>query len=333
MKLFFISAFALVSLNSAYSQTLNKLPKLNVDKSSITVSGVSAGGFMAVQLHVALSSIFKGAGSAAGGIYWCSEGSAITAQQQCMKTPGSINTSNYVRRALNEAKANKIENLENLKTSKVFIYASKQDSIVNSGGSDRLYEFYTQFVPKTRITYQNQIPSGHGWVTNNFGNSCESQVTPWINNCNYDLAGEILKQFYGPLAVNRNSRNGLRSQLYPFDQQEFQTQNSALYDYGYIYVPQNCMNHRSLCKLHVALHGCQMHPDAIQDKFAVNSGFNSWAEANNIIILYPQATKVSKVNPYACWDWYGYTGQNFANRNGPQIIAIQKMVYRLLGNF
>ena len=76
-----------------------------------------------------------------------------------------------------------------------------------------------------------------------------------------------------------------------------------------------------------------MNPDYVQDQFVINSGFNSWAEANNIIVLYPQVSKVSQVNPYACWDWFGYTGRDFANRNGSQIIAIQKMVYRLMGNF
>ena len=39
------------------------LPVLNIDKSQTTVSGLSSGGYMAVQLHVAFSSVFaKGAG-------------------------------------------------------------------------------------------------------------------------------------------------------------------------------------------------------------------------------------------------------------------------------
>jgi hypothetical protein len=38
----------------------------------------------------------------------------------------------------------------------------------------------------------------------------------------------------------------------------------------------------------------------------MNAGYNQVGEANNIIILYPQAISVS-VNPYGCWDWWGYT--------------------------
>lgn len=334
MRVFSFFAISLIFVSSVYAQSLNKLPKLNIDKTNITVSGVSAGGFMAVQLHVALSSVFKGAASVSGGTYWCAEGSPLNAQLKCMKNPASLDPNVYIRRAQNEAKSGQIEKLENLKTSKVFIYASTHDSVIKSESSDRLYEFYSAFIPKAQITFQKKIPSGHGWVTNFFGNACETQGAPWINNCNYDLAGDILKHFYGNLnTASRTPRNVLRSQLYPFDQSEFQTQNSALFDYGYIYVPQSCLNSRGLCKLHVALHGCQMNPDFVQDQFAVNSGFNSWAEANGIVVLYPQVNKVPQANPYACWDWYGYTGRDYANRNGTQIIAIQKMVYRLLGQF
>ena len=38
------------------------LPRLHIDRGNITVSGLSAGGFAAVQLHVAFSSTFRGAG-------------------------------------------------------------------------------------------------------------------------------------------------------------------------------------------------------------------------------------------------------------------------------
>ena len=38
-----------------------------MDSSKISVSGLSAGGFMAVQMHVAYSGIFAGVGVLAGG--------------------------------------------------------------------------------------------------------------------------------------------------------------------------------------------------------------------------------------------------------------------------
>jgi predicted esterase len=343
MKNNFLFVVTLLFVSTSFSQSINtKLPSLNIDQSNITVSGVSSGGYMAVQLHVALSTVFKGAASVAGGPYWCSEGNSTTAQDKCMKHPEKIKTETSINQALAEAKAGAIENLSNLKNSKVYIFSSPTDTVLPKLNSDRLYEFYANFIPKNQIVYQNTINAGHSWVTNSYGSSCATEGPPFINNCNYDMAGDILKLFYGNLNgnlnVSRSPRAVVNAQLYQFDQTEFQTQNSALYSFGYIYVPKACMEGRrnvrmDACKLHVALHGCLMNPGVIQDKFAVNSGLNTWAEANNIVILYPQASAVAG-NPYGCWDWFGYTDKKtYANRNGPQIIAIQKMVYRLLGKF
>jgi len=67
------------------------LPALNIDKTQTTVSGLSAGGFMAVQLHVAYSATFaKGAGVVAGGPFYCAEGSIVNATGRCMASPSGI---------------------------------------------------------------------------------------------------------------------------------------------------------------------------------------------------------------------------------------------------
>jgi hypothetical protein len=34
-------------------------------------------------------------------------------------------------------------------------------------------------------------------------------------------------------------------------------------------------------------------------------------------------------NPRGCWDWWGYTGPQYANKAGPQIRAVKAMVDRL----
>lgn len=323
-------------LNIANAQNLGKLPTLSIDKNKITASGVSAGGFMAIQLNVALSSVFKGAASVAGGVYWCAEGNVLKAQFGCMKKPDSVNVGAKIKKAQEEEKAGNIDPLANLKTAKIYIYASSKDKVIGSANTQKTVEFYSQFTPKQNIFVRDNIPSGHGWPTKDFGNACESESLPWLNNCQFDMAGEILTHMYGPLKkLPPVSNRALRANLYQFDQKEFNSPQANLFDYGWIYIPSKCGSLRAgaKCKLHVALHGCQMSPDYIQDQFAVNSGLNSWAEANNIIVLYPQDAKVSNSNPYACWDWWGYSGANYANRNGPQIIAIQKMVYRLIGLF
>ncbi|OYZ12816.1 MAG: hypothetical protein B7Y39_18720 [Bdellovibrio sp. 28-41-41] len=157
-----------------------------------------------------------------------------------------------------------------MKNSKVYIFSSPKDTVVPKLNSDRLYEFYANFIPKNQIFYQSTVNAGHSWVTNSYGN----------------------------LKVSRAPKAVVNAQLYQFDQTEFQSQNSALHNFGYIYVPKACMESRrsstmDACKLHVALHGCLQNPSIVQDKFAVNSGLNTWAEANNIVILYPQANVMS----------------------------------------
>src|SRR3954454_25087224 len=53
------------------SQKLQAIPKL--DRTAVTVSGLSSGGFFAHQFHIAFSSLVKGAGILAGGPYGCVE--------------------------------------------------------------------------------------------------------------------------------------------------------------------------------------------------------------------------------------------------------------------
>ena len=51
------------------------LPRLAATTNDVTVSGISSGGYMAVQFQVAYSSVVRGAGIVAGGPYYCAEGS------------------------------------------------------------------------------------------------------------------------------------------------------------------------------------------------------------------------------------------------------------------
>ena len=74
-----------------------ELPALQLDKTQTTVSGLSSGGYMAVQLHVAFSSVFaKGAGVVAGGPFYCAEGSVVNATGRCMASHAGIPTSTLV---------------------------------------------------------------------------------------------------------------------------------------------------------------------------------------------------------------------------------------------
>lgn len=54
-------------------------------------------------------------------------------------------------------------------------------------------------------------------------------------------------------------------------------------------------------------------------KFVMDSGYINYADENDLMILFPQ-TWISEINfpynPAGCWDWYGWTGENYATNQG-----------------
>ena len=169
------------------------LPALKVDQDEVTVSGLSSGGFMAVQLHVAYSATFKkGAGVVAGGPYNCAEGSVFNATGRCMAHTSSIPLSALVATTNNLATSGRIDPVSSLADSKVYLFSGTRDSVVNTAVMDDLHTYYRSFVPVENIAYEKSIATEHAFVTDDFGNSCTTKGSPYINDCDFDLAGAIL---------------------------------------------------------------------------------------------------------------------------------------------
>lgn len=301
------------------------LGSYNIDPSKITVSGVSSGAFMAVQLHVAYSSLISGAGSIAGGIYWCAEGDSTRAQTTCMFMPQTIQSADSIKKANELAAAGSIDPVSNLAGHPVYIYASPKDYVVNPGNSDKLVEFYKAFVDPSLIRTEHGVASAHGIPTLNNGNPCDMTAAPWIIKCNYDAAGELLKTIYGTL---QSRGTAVPDHLIQFTQSDFGDASTPLYSYGWVYVPADCAA-GGRCGLHVVFHGCTMNPESVQDQVPRLSGYDEWAETNHLVVLYPQSAKLGSVNPDGCWDWFGFTGPNYMTKSGPQMVAIKKMLDRL----
>ena len=116
--------------------------------------------------------------------------------------------------------------------------------------------------------------------------------------------------------------------LIHFNQIPFLALGSTMAYDGFAYVPTKCQLKNTHCALHIALHGCSQTTNDVQEAFITHAGYNSWAEANQIIILYPMVAR-SFFNPKACWDWWGYTGHNYLTRKAPQIQSLIKMVNHL----
>ncbi len=325
MRIFIRSAVAAAALlaggGSAWAAV--DLPALKIDKTQTTVSGLSAGGFMAVQLHVAYSATFaKGAGVVAGGPFYCAEGSIVSATGRCMASPAGIPTSTLISTTNSWANQGLIDPVANLQNSKVYLFSGTKDSVVKPGVMDALNTYYKSFVPTANIVYKKDIGAEHAMITDDYGNACATKAAPYINDCNFDLAGNILQQLYGTLNP-RNNATLPAGNFVEFKQSAF-ISNHGMATNGWAYVPQACQaGGTATCRLHVVLHGCKQNISDVQQQYVRNTGYNRWGDSNNIVMLYPQ-TSTAATN--SCWDWWGYDSANYSKKSGPQMAAIKAMV-------
>jgi len=302
------------------------LPALVIDPSQTTVSGLSSGGYMAVQLHVAYSATFHtGAGIVAGGPFYCAQGSLATAEGPCMAHTASIPVASLVATTRSWAGAGAIDPVANLAASKVYLYSGTQDQTVVQAVMNDLKTYYASFIPAASIVYKNTLGSGHAMITDDYGGSCGATAAPFVSDCNFDLAGAILQQLYGPLAA-RNT-GALSGNFVEFDQTPF-VSGHAMASTGWLYVPADCAA-GATCRLHVALHGCLQNAGDVGEQFVRDTGYNRWADTNRLVVLYPQTGAATASNPNACWDWWGYDSANYARKSGPQMAAVKAMVDRV----
>ncbi|MES2887893.1 MAG: PHB depolymerase family esterase, partial [Pseudomonadota bacterium] len=301
------------------------LPSLAIDANEVSVSGLSSGGFMAVQMHVAYSGTFRrGAGIVAGGPYFCAEGSIVNATGRCMTHLNPIPVAGLVSTTRQWAANGDIDPVSHLSNSKVYLYSGTQDNTVKPAVMNDLRTYYQSFVPAENVRYSNAVASGHAMITDNFGGACGTTATPFINDCDVDLAGDMLKHLHG--ALNPRNDGTLSGSFIEFDQTEF-VSGHGMAATGWAYVPQSCAS-GARCKLHVVFHGCKQNTATIGQQYVRNTGYNRWADSNQMVVLYPQ-TSVQAVN--SCWDWWGYDSPNYARKSGPQTRAVAAMVARLSG--
>jgi poly(3-hydroxybutyrate) depolymerase len=327
------SAFATLVclLSSSAFGAVMVLPKYNVSVNDVSVSGLSSGAYMAAQMHFAYSkTIKKGAGIVAGGPVYCSQGNVAISAGPCMADTGSRNLP-YLESVVNTWSGNGyIDPTSNLAASKVYLFSGTLDSTVKQPVMNDLNAMYAHYITPASITYRNNIAAEHAMPTDFFGNSCSTNATPYIDNCNLDTAGDILKWLYGSL----NAKNvGVLSGIFlEVDQAAFWGNHDpathGMASSGYLYVPPNCTAGQA-CKLHVAFHGCNQNVATVGVSFYQNAGYNRWADTNNMIVLYPQATTTA-ANPNGCWDWWGYDDVNFPAKSGGQMVAIKTMIDRIV---
>ncbi len=365
------AGICLLVILAAPAAAQERLPSLRIDPDKVSVSGISSGAFMANQVHIAHSELIMGAGLVAGGLYGCAavsidsddgtlDGSVSRALDRCMAArPPPDKAEVYRARAAAFAEAGWIDPLDGLTGDRVYLFTGKADRTVSHISVERSAELYAALgVPAANIALESFLEeppapgsgAGHAWVTEDCCQPCATTGPPFINDCDYDQAGAILTQIYGPLAPKAEDLSG---HFIDFDQREFapggQAEVNGLDGSGALYVPATCAAGEP-CALHVVLHGCQQTREVQGDSFYKTIGMNEWADSNRIVLLYPQAHSVTRtdlnaaypgrwfrngfaVNPKGCWNWWGYAyDDRFALKDGIQVGAIYAMIRRLMGN-
>ncbi|MEU7702941.1 PHB depolymerase family esterase [Streptomyces sp. NPDC039028] len=293
------------------------------------VSGLSSGGFMANQLHVAYSEVFRGAGIFSAGPYDCAQNSVSTAQYACMETFTARRTPAQLEQLTRDrAAAGTVDPVANLSGDKVWLFHGTNDTTVKKAVNDDLATYYRDF--GADVVYADTSSAGHAWVSPLGPNACSSTSSPYVNDCGGDPVRDMLTHLLGP--VNPATAAALDGTLVRFDQNAYAPGGDAgaisMGEEGFAYVPKSCRN-GATCTLMVTLHGCHQSFGTVGDALMDTAYLNEYADTNQMIVLYPQATTMTG-NPRGCWDWWGYKSADYAQKRGPQMTAVTNMA-RALG--
>ena len=105
------------------------------------------------------------------------------------------------------------------------------------------------------------------------GNSCSANVSPFLNDCEHDQAGDIFKWIYGELNSTFQPAPG---KFLVFDQTAFSTGiGNGLSREGVVIHTKSLCRERG-CRLHIALHGCEQNWDQVGMTFIQGSGIARW---------------------------------------------------------
>ncbi len=333
----------------------HSLPEMSAELSQTSVSGVSSGGAMAIQLHIAHSAHMKGIGVTAGVAYDSADsrlplglrllrGAIKSVKGIAYHKPNSGEVRDFsIERTKEAFKAGGIDDPKNLKTQRVWLFHGTKDKKIARQAMDGVRKYYRNYIAKSQVFYMDDIDAPHGQVTDDFGDlTANPNSDHHIVDLDYDTPGRLLELIYGSLDEVKYKSE--LNDLIEFDQSEFigycengrfkriLPERVGMAETGFLYIPRNFQpGHR---RIHVAFHGCDQYADETME-FVRNSGYNQWADLNNIVVLYPQTTGTSSpFNPKGCWDWFGYGKpekyrSQYARQNGYQISAVWRMLERL----
>ncbi|MEO0575657.1 MAG: PHB depolymerase family esterase [Pseudomonadota bacterium] len=320
LTLFLVLAIVIVGCERPKATT----PPAPSSQSSVTVSGLSSGAYMATQLHVAHSARISGVGLIAGGPYGCSEGSIQRALSVCT-AGGTLDVPALLQRVETFQRDTLIDSVNNLEAARVWLFHGASDSVVGADVTAAAEQFYERFIPGVaQIKSVSDVAAAHGFPVTNGPVACDVMAPPFLNSCDYDAAGALLKHVIGDSGASQAADTAMGT-LQAFEQPD--VSGSGLAKTGFIYTPQQCSDNTQ-CHVHLALHGCSQGQEFVGEQFAQASGYNRWADALGVVVIYPQIAANPLLNPLGCWDWWGYTGAQFDTQRGTQIRGLIEIIDR-----
>lgn len=250
---------------------------------------------------------------------------------------------------------------------RVYLYHGTKDPCYLNGSMVQTEAFYAQYLrdPAAQTRFKRDVPSLHCIPTDGYGTACGVEGLPHgIEDCGYEGTADALQHLYNDSLVAPTSPP-VEGNLVPFDQTRYMGPGPSgdassarfpgLWDHGWIYVPTACRGSggsdkgkgaatAARCRLHVFFHGCGMAyaspvgPSGAHDVFGYtyieHAGFRGWAEANNIVVVYPQmggfknGTLQERI---FCWDSYAQTGADYALQSGLQMATVRRIMRAVAG--
>jgi poly(3-hydroxybutyrate) depolymerase len=304
--------------------TLRSQLGMTGDPERVSVSGLSSGGFMAVQYHLAHSTNVTGVGVVAGGPYGCAAASrscslAFGVQRRLCRAfyvctafaretfgllapyfgpPGHADSVSIARRLADDGA---IDPLTGLAGDRIWLFAGRRDTLVPPAVVADLKAFYTVLLAGTagEVELEDDLDVTHAMVTDRpEADRCLAAGPPFINDCSFDAAGRMLAFLHGANPLTSSAADS--EALFSFDQTAFFNAGDpsvSLAAEGHLYVPQQCRG-GARCPVHVAFHGCRQNKAQIDADcaggrcsalyFFKDAGYNEAAEALGVIALYPQ---------------------------------------------
>lgn len=295
---------------------------------------------MASQHAIAFSDRVRGLGHFQAAPFGCSRLLKEAARSETNTVATGRTTGDYNHECQTDASAAKmayyvaesfrggrVANPANLRDRPVWVYAGAKDTIVFPAVGAAAATFYRALGSDVRAV---TMPGAeHAFATDHDCDVCHRcgyLGRPFVNYCGFDMVGHMLAHVLGELRPRAGWRLGSLRQL---SQPPFFPENTTAAQIGmgptaYAYVPQACAGAGS-CRLHVAYHGCSSSVAALGGlDIVLHAGYNGWAEANRLVVLYPQT-----LGPL-CWDWTGTMTTRhtdlYDTRASPQLGTVNRMV-------